>query len=405
MPGEFKEKKKYKDFPKEWKNLNGVFVHPHDERKFPHPVTKVTPEEFSCHGDPTGGHWGFVNDSGVVEGSMEAFMQNTNFANADLFMYTDHAPPIEQYVQCLVKKKAEGITCQPVAGVLDRMLVVRITMPQVDDKLFYRVVELPASVSLAVLHDKILSAVMGWCRGYHGYVFIDMKDKSVLGPKKNSGYIDMMHAISSYYAIGDDRKFPLASLLTRVGDACEYIYDLGDQYKHRIELLEIKDKDYAPVRNVTILDGQGSCPPEDGNGLDGKGNKSFMDFLMKYKANPKACAKQVRSIEATAINYAKHWCGPVKFLPLDFDRSLHQKMLEVMVAGPNCVLLSSFNSVSTYSACNNCGESLSPLLTCAGCRSVKYCSKECQRLDWKEGGHKEECADLKEQKLSPVGLS
>ncbi len=41
MPGEFKEKKKYKDFPKERKNLNGVFVHPHDERKLLRVVRRV----------------------------------------------------------------------------------------------------------------------------------------------------------------------------------------------------------------------------------------------------------------------------------------------------------------------------------------------------------------------------
>jgi hypothetical protein len=28
---------------------------------------------------------------------------------------------------------------------------------------------------------------------------------------------------------------------------------------------------------------------------------------------------------------------------------------------------------------------------CAGCRKVSYCCRECQLLDWKNGGHKEKC--------------
>ncbi|KZV72518.1 hypothetical protein PENSPDRAFT_750822 [Peniophora sp. CONT] len=35
------------------------------------------------------------------------------------------------------------------------------------------------------------------------------------------------------------------------------------------------------------------------------------------------------------------------------------------------------------------------LLQCAGCGEARYCSKECQRLDWKTGGHKKMCRRLK----------
>ncbi|CAM9954919.1 unnamed protein product, partial [Hapterophycus canaliculatus] len=31
-------------------------------------------------------------------------------------------------------------------------------------------------------------------------------------------------------------------------------------------------------------------------------------------------------------------------------------------------------------------------------RSVRYCSRECQRRDWSVGGHKERCADLAQQR-------
>ncbi len=55
------------------------------------------------------------------------------------------------------------------------------------EKDIWRVIRVPASTSLAVLHDQILGPVMGWSRGYHGYVFEDPRDGAVFGPKDYSG--------------------------------------------------------------------------------------------------------------------------------------------------------------------------------------------------------------------------
>ncbi|KZV74107.1 hypothetical protein PENSPDRAFT_236311 [Peniophora sp. CONT] len=35
--------------------------------------------------------------------------------------------------------------------------------------------------------------------------------------------------------------------------------------------------------------------------------------------------------------------------------------------------------------------------TCAGCSEVRYCSRECQQMDWKRGGHKQLCKRLKNE--------
>ncbi len=37
------------------------------------------------------------------------------------------------------------------------------------------------------MNGQVLGPVMGWCRGYHGYVFEDTKDGTALGPKDYSG--------------------------------------------------------------------------------------------------------------------------------------------------------------------------------------------------------------------------
>ena len=51
--------------------------------------------------------------------------------------------------------------------------------------------------------------------------------------------------------------------------------------------------------------------------------------------------------------------------------------------------------------CKCCGASGADLKRCTQCMTFCYCSTECQRKDWKEGGenrHKVQCARLKEQK-------
>lgn len=52
-------------------------------------------------------------------------------------------------------------------------------------------------------------------------------------------------------------------------------------------------------------------------------------------------------------------------------------------------------------ACKCCGATNVPLQLCSGCRVVWYCSPECQKKDWKEGGenrHKVQCPRIKEQR-------
>jgi hypothetical protein len=49
--------------------------------------------------------------------------------------------------------------------------------------------------------------------------------------------------------------------------------------------------------------------------------------------------------------------------------------------------------------CHNCQEhrrqEQEKLLKCGACKKVFYCSKECQKTHWKQGGHREECSKLK----------
>ena len=46
------------------------------------------------------------------------------------------------------------------------------------------------------------------------------------------------------------------------------------------------------------------------------------------------------------------------------------------------------------SMCRVCGKEGERYKQCSRCTCVYYCSVDCQRKDWKENGHKEECKKL-----------
>jgi hypothetical protein len=37
---------------------------------------------------------------------------------------------------------------------------------------------------------------------------------------------------------------------------------------------------------------------------------------------------------------------------------------------------------------------------CTGCKRALYCSRECQKIDWKEGGHKVDCKMMRTKDIS-----
>ncbi len=258
----------------------------------------------------------------------------------------------------------------------------------------WRIFRVPASTSLAVLHDQVISAVMGWARAYHGYVFEHCGDGSVFGPRDNCGYIDMMHARMHYLQVMDDRKVPLAALMRQKGDQCVYTYDLGDGWRHRLEVLDVTSVEGG--ESVELLDGAGACPPEDSNGLSAKGVEAYREFLDLYKANPKSpdVRESIKQVEEYSVNYNKHWLTqrPLPFKPLDFSLDLHRRTLQAMVSGPRIQKPRGFELnvfEENLNECAACTDRLRPLMICANCKKVKYCCRECQVSDWKR--HKLVC--------------
>jgi len=330
-------------------------------------------------------------DGGILKFMSRIMMQSSN---SSMEYYKHHLEnPEVQFIDILIGRRSKYNNSDEVTAAMKFTYIVRIELCECETDVWRRV-RVPSGISLSVFHDQVICPVMGWARGYHGYVFEDPRDGTVIGPSKNSAYIDSMHVPFHYKKVMDDKGCPLAALLSKKGDIAYYNYDLGDYWLHRIVLEDI----VAEEQSVTLMAGEGACPPEDSNGLDSKGCAAYADFLNAYKRNPKKQKMKEAVKEASrSVNYSKPWTGgpPIPFKPLEFNIEYHRMLLSLMIAGPALkTQRGNFPMpVNKYKesmkGCDMCGNRLKPLSKCTGCRKVSYCSRECQVQAWKM--HKVEC--------------
>lgn len=69
---------------------------------------------------------------------------------------------------------------------------------------------------------------------------------------------------------------------------------------------------------------------------------------------------------------------------------------------PQAVLKALREKCSNPKCAKTSGELGVVLRDCSVCHAVKYCGRECQLHDWKEGGHGKVCKDLSLGKLPPT---
>jgi len=174
--------------------------------------------------------------------------------------------------------------------------VARIRIELEDtDPLVWRELDLPMSTTLAALHD-IIQVVMDWW-DYHLYEFV-IGDKIYGEPHPD----DEIYERKVYKA----RAIRLGTLLDRDVRAFLYVYDFGDNWRHRITVESVRQGD-ADTEYPKFIAGARRAPPEDVGGITG-----FEEFL-----------EAVSDPEHEDHERLLEWYGKT-FDPEDIDeRSLH----------------------------------------------------------------------------------
>lgn len=275
----------------------------------------------------------------------------------------------------------------------------------------YRIFKVTGDTTLNVLHDKVLCPIMGWCRNYHAYYFqrlpvdhsFNMKLPSYLrtvGPAygpESSGAIDMMHSRTHGIKIIDDSDVRVADLLRKKGDKLRYVYDLGDQFYHKIVVQSVDDN-YK--EGIHLIDGKGACPNEDGHG-----NWSYAETIeILMDKNHKKYRETLNTIRGSA-NYGR--IRKEFISPFHFDLKKAQKDLQIALRSkesPNDsrnLFTQHFGGglphfpkfkESLYKApkkvCSVC-KTDKKIKKCGRCLIVYYCSVDCQKKDYRK--HRGEC--------------
>ena len=128
--------------------------------------------------------------------------------------------------------------------------------------LVWRELDVPLSTTLAMMHD-IIQVVMRWW-DYHLYEF-EIGDRIYGVPSSD----DALYERKVYKASG----LRLATVLERGIREFLYVYDFGDNWRHRITVLDVRKGD-ADVEYPRFIAGARRAPPEDVGSISG-----FEEFL------------------------------------------------------------------------------------------------------------------------------
>ncbi|MCW8886815.1 MAG: plasmid pRiA4b ORF-3 family protein, partial [Motiliproteus sp.] len=141
------------------------------------------------------------------------------------------------------------------AVALRNKYLLRIELEGIDP-VIWRTFELDSSASLAVLHE-VVQIVMGW-DNCHLHQFAT--GEAVYGVPDHDPEFDDG-------SIVDGSTVKLSQVLKASGDTLLYTYDFGDDWSHKLILVEVLP--YKKGKAPTCVDGGRACPPENIGGIWG----------------------------------------------------------------------------------------------------------------------------------------
>ncbi len=124
------------------------------------------------------------------------------------------------------------------------------------DPLIWRVVEVPTSITLKVLHD-IVQVTMGWL-DYHLWEFV------IAGQTYGLPMDDDQGAEARKVA----SRTRLRDVLSPGTTMIDYTYDFGDNWEHTLAVSDVRRGDPGSAYPRFIA-GERDCPPEDCGGIPG----------------------------------------------------------------------------------------------------------------------------------------
>ena len=135
------------------------------------------------------------------------------------------------------------------------------------DPPIWRLVEVPTSITLKVLHD-IVQVTMGWLE-YHLWEFriggttygLPIDEDWGTAPRKIADRTRLRDVVAPGTTIID------------------YIYDFGDQWEHRLIISDVRAGD-STIGYPRFVHGERDCPPEDCGGMPG------FHELLEARADP-----------------------------------------------------------------------------------------------------------------------
>jgi len=124
------------------------------------------------------------------------------------------------------------------------------------DPLIWRVVEVPTSITLKVLHD-IVQVTMGWL-DYHLWEFV------ISGQSYGVPMDDAQETTARKVA----SRTRLRDVLSPGTTMIDYTYDFGDNWEHTLVVSDVRRGDLGSAYPRFIA-GERDCPPEDCGGIPG----------------------------------------------------------------------------------------------------------------------------------------
>jgi hypothetical protein len=124
------------------------------------------------------------------------------------------------------------------------------------DPLIWRVVEVPTSITLNVVHD-IVQDTMGWL-DYHLWEIVI--NGQTYGLPMDDGWGAAPRKVAAKVRLRDVLSPGMATI--------DYTYDFGDSWEHRLVVSDVRPGDPGTAYPCFIA-GERDCPPEDFGGIPG----------------------------------------------------------------------------------------------------------------------------------------